>query len=69
MKRVFQHPPESPNQQKRYWRSPGEYGNTAEFREWLEREFPAGASELNSDEEWSRRDFMKLMGASMMYQS
>ena len=35
MKRVFQHPPESPNQQKRYWRSAGEYSNTAEFREWL----------------------------------
>jgi len=64
MKRVFQHPPESPNQQKRYWRSAGEYSNTAEFREWLEREFPAGASELD-DNEWSRRDFMKLMGASM----
>jgi molybdopterin-containing oxidoreductase family iron-sulfur binding subunit len=64
MKRVFQHPPESPNQQKRYWRSPGEYGNTAEFREWLEREFPAGASELDEND-WSRRDFMKLMGASV----
>jgi MoCo/4Fe-4S cofactor protein with predicted Tat translocation signal len=64
MKRVFQHPPESPNQHKRYWRSPAEYSNTAEFREWLEREFPAGASELDEDD-WSRRDFMKLMGASM----
>src|SRR5439155_632732 len=28
------------------------------------REFPAGAAELNGDE-WSRRDFLKLMGASM----
>jgi len=64
MKRIFQHPPESPNQHKRYWRSPGEYSNTAEFREWLEREFPAGASELDEND-WSRRDFMKLMGASM----
>ncbi len=63
MKRVLQHPPESATG-KKYWRSLGEYSNTPEFREWLEREFPAGASELEGDE-WSRRDFMKLMGASM----
>src|SRR5204862_36558 len=63
MKRVFQHPPE-PLTGKKYWRSLGEYSNTPEFREWLEREFPAGASDVSEDE-WSRRDFMKLMGASM----
>src|SRR5437588_293898 len=63
MKRVFQHPPE-PLTGKKYWRSLGEYSNSPEFREWLEREFPAGASEISEDE-WSRRDFMKLMGASM----
>src|SRR5436853_3057380 len=63
MKRVFQHPPE-PLTGKKYWRSLGEYSNTPQFREWLEREFPAGASEISEDE-WSRRDFMKLMGASM----
>jgi MoCo/4Fe-4S cofactor protein with predicted Tat translocation signal len=63
MKRVFQHPPE-PTTGKRYWRSLGEYSNSPEFRQWLEREFPAGAAELNGDE-WSRRDFLKLMGASM----
>ncbi len=63
MKRVLQHPPEPPTG-KKYWRSLGDYSNTAEFREWLEREFPAGASELDENE-WSRRDFMKLMGASM----
>src|SRR5256714_3483097 len=63
MKRVFQHPPESLTG-KKYWRSLGEYRNTPEFREWLEREFPAGASEMSEDE-WSRRDFMKLMSASM----
>src|SRR5437762_12968210 len=64
MKRVFQHPPE-PLTGKKYWRSLGEYSNTPEFREWFDREFPAGASELNGDDDWSRRDFMKLMGASM----
>src|SRR3982074_2980022 len=63
MKRVFQHPPE-PLTGKKYWRSLGEYSNTPQFRERLEREFPAGASEISEDE-WSRRDFMKLMGASM----
>src|SRR5207253_6393697 len=63
MKRVFQHPPE-PLTGKKYWRSLGEYSNSPQFREWLEREFPAGASEVSEDE-WSRRDFMKLMGASM----
>src|SRR5438874_5966447 len=63
MKRVFQHPPE-PLNGKRYWRSLGELSDTPEFREWLEREFPAGAAELNGVE-WSRRSFLKLMGASM----
>src|SRR6184192_3756596 len=63
MKRVFQHPPE-PLHGKHYWRGLGEYSNSPEFRQWLEREFPAGAAELNGDE-WSRRDFLKLMGASM----
>jgi MoCo/4Fe-4S cofactor protein with predicted Tat translocation signal len=63
MKRVFQHPPE-PLTGRRYWRSLGELSDTPEFRQWLEREFPPGAAELNGDE-WSRRDFLKLMGASM----
>src|SRR6266436_3995433 len=63
MKRVFQHPPE-PFTGKKYWRSLGELSDTPEFRQWLEREFPKGASELN-DDEWSRRGFLKLMGASM----
>ena len=63
MKRVFQHPPE-PLTGKHYWRSVNELGDTLEFREWLEREFPAGAAELKGDE-WSRRSFLKLMGASM----
>src|SRR5436853_7131224 len=63
MKRVFQHPPE-PLTGKRYWRSLSELSDTPEFREWLEREFPTGAAELNGVE-WSRRSFLKLMGASM----
>src|SRR5215470_20363097 len=63
MKRIFHHPPEPSNGTK-YWRSIGELNDTPEFRQWLEREFPAGAAEM-SDDEWSRRDFVKLMGASM----
>src|SRR5215469_15943578 len=63
MKRVCHHPPE-PSSGTKYWRSLGELNDTPEFREWLQREFPPGAAELNGDE-WSRRDFMKLMGASM----
>src|SRR5205809_376265 len=63
MKRILQHPPE-PLTGKRYWRGLGELSDTPEFREWLEREFPAGAAEMNG-EEWSRRSFLKLMGASM----
>src|SRR6184192_295479 len=63
MKRVFQHPPEPPTG-KHYWRGLGEFNDTPEFRQWLEREFPPGAAELSGDE-WSRRDFLKLMGASM----
>jgi len=54
MKRVFQHPAE-PLHGKHYWRGLGELNDTPEFRQWLEREFPPGAAELNGDE-WSRRD-------------
>jgi MoCo/4Fe-4S cofactor protein with predicted Tat translocation signal len=63
MKRVFEHPPEQLTG-KRYWRSLEELSDTPEFRGWLEREFPAGAAQLEGDE-WSRRGFLKLMGASM----
>src|SRR5438270_6221426 len=63
MKRVFQHPP-APTSGRRYWRSTDELADTPEFREWLEREFPSSAAQLNGDE-WSRRNFLKLMGASV----
>ena len=63
MKRVLQHPPESLTG-KRYWRSLGELSDTPEFRDWLEREFPSGAAQMEGDE-WSRRSFLKFMGASM----
>ncbi len=47
---------------RRYWRSVDEFADSQGFRDFVEREFPGGASELLSS---SRRDFMKLMGASM----
>ena len=63
MKRILEHPSESLTG-KRYWRSLGELSETPEFRGWLEREFPAGAAQLEGDE-ISRRSFLKYMGASM----
>ena len=44
------------------WRSADEFVDKPEFREWLGREFPSRASELL---EGSRRDFLKVMGASL----
>ena len=63
MKTVFRHPPEDLTG-KRYWRSMEELADTPQFRTWLEREFPAGAAEMELDGV-SRRNFLRLMGASM----
>jgi MoCo/4Fe-4S cofactor protein with predicted Tat translocation signal len=63
MKRIVIHPP-APKSGRQYWRSTAELSDTPEFRAWLEREFPSGAAQLNGDE-WSRRSFLKLMGASV----
>jgi molybdopterin-containing oxidoreductase family iron-sulfur binding subunit len=49
---------------RRYWRSQEELADTPEFNQWLEREFPQGASELTDPV--SRRHFVKIMSASMM---
>jgi MoCo/4Fe-4S cofactor protein with predicted Tat translocation signal len=46
-----------------YWRSLGELSDTPEFREYLHREFPEQASEWNDPK--GRRDFLKLMSASL----
>jgi len=48
---------------REYWRSLDDLADTPQFREFMHREFPAGATELlNSDD---RRHFLKVMGASM----
>jgi len=46
----------------RYWRSIGEAAGTPEHADWAENEFPEGAADAADD--FSRRDFLKLMGAS-----
>ena len=48
---------------RRYWRSLDELADTPEFKDWLHREFPAGASEMVADGA-SRRHFLKIMSAS-----
>lgn len=62
MKRKWHHPAEEAAS-RIHWRSLGELEGSAEFKGWLEREFPQGAQELELDET-SRRNFVKLMGAS-----
>ncbi len=46
-----------------YWRSLGELSDSPEFRDYLHREFPEQASEWNDPK--GRRDFLKLMSASL----
>ncbi|HQX80479.1 MAG TPA: TAT-variant-translocated molybdopterin oxidoreductase [Vicinamibacterales bacterium] len=46
-----------------YWRSLDELANTEEFQDFVAREFPSQASEFNDPA--GRRQFLKLMGASL----
>jgi molybdopterin-containing oxidoreductase family iron-sulfur binding subunit len=50
-------------QGQQYWRSLEELANTKEFQELLQREFPQQASHW--PDSLSRRNFLKLMGASL----
>ncbi|MEX1097780.1 MAG: TAT-variant-translocated molybdopterin oxidoreductase [Planctomycetales bacterium] len=54
--------PREPHRGRRYWRSLDEFADAPEFRAALEREFPVAAA-LWPDGP-SRRQFLKLMGAS-----
>lgn len=64
MKRKWIHPTEEEENASRiHWRSLGELEESSEFKGWLEREFPQGSNELLMDDS-SRRNFLKLMGAS-----
>ncbi len=46
-----------------YWRSLEELAETPEFTNYVQREFPAQASEFTDPA--GRRQFLKLMGASL----
>jgi molybdopterin-containing oxidoreductase family iron-sulfur binding subunit len=48
----------------KYWRSLDQLAATPEFRQWAQREFPAGASQW--DDPVSRRHFVKIMSASFL---
>ena len=48
----------------KYWRSLEQLADTPEFRQWVEREFPAGASEWLDPV--SRRHFVQIMSASFL---
>jgi molybdopterin-containing oxidoreductase family iron-sulfur binding subunit len=49
---------------RQYWRGLDQLAETPEFKQWLEREFPEGATELGDPV--SRRHFVKIMSASFM---
>src|SRR5438067_117206 len=55
--------PEGGAKGPRIWRSLDELAGTDAFRELVGREFPKAASEW--DDDVSRRNFIKLMGASL----
>ena len=65
-KRIWHHPEVPAGETTVAWRRVGQLQDTADFRQWMDREFPQGAAELANEEqvETSRRSFMKLMGAS-----
>jgi MoCo/4Fe-4S cofactor protein with predicted Tat translocation signal len=50
---------------QQYWRSLDELADSGEFRQLLEREFPENASEWDAG--FNRRNFLKLMGASLAF--
>ena len=62
MKRAFHHPPRS--ERPNMWRSLAELENSPGFETVLRREFPRGA-DVYDDGGLTKRDFMKLLGASM----
>jgi MoCo/4Fe-4S cofactor protein with predicted Tat translocation signal len=53
-----------PESGPKYWRSLEQLADAPEFRQWAEREFPSGASEMSDPV--SRRNFVKIMSASFL---
>ncbi len=63
MKRIWHHP-EEPRTGKRYWRSVAELEQRSEFLKTAGIEFPAGDTLSPDEQENSRREFLKVMGAA-----
>jgi MoCo/4Fe-4S cofactor protein with predicted Tat translocation signal len=59
-------PPSCPEPEsgQRYWRSMDDLAESPEFRQWVEREFPSGASEFTDP--IARRHFIRIMSASFL---
>ncbi|MFN0075387.1 MAG: TAT-variant-translocated molybdopterin oxidoreductase [Prosthecobacter sp.] len=64
MKQIWKHP-EEPQNAKRYWRSVAELDRREDFLKNLGREFPAGDTLNEEERENGRREFLKIMGASV----
>ena len=64
MSKTIPPPCPEPETGPKYWRSLDQLADTPEFRRWVEREFPSGASELTDPV--TRRHFMKIMSASFL---
>jgi molybdopterin-containing oxidoreductase family iron-sulfur binding subunit len=64
MKKIWKHP-EEPQNAKRYWRSVAELDRREDFLKTLGREFPEGDTLNDEERENSRREFLKIMGASV----
>ncbi len=60
--KTIRKPVPAPTTGRRHWRSLEELADTKEFKEWLHREFPSGASEMAEGQ--SRRHFLQIMSAS-----
>ena len=56
--------PSAPVSGRTYWRSLDELAATPQFKQWVEREFPEGASEWFDPV--TRRHFVKIMSASFL---
>src|SRR5260221_8981904 len=62
--KTFPAPNSASDSGRAYWRSLDELAETSEFKQWVEREFPEGASEWTDPV--SRRHFTKIMSASFL---
>jgi MoCo/4Fe-4S cofactor protein with predicted Tat translocation signal len=67
-KRILQHPEIPANETTRSWLNVGHLENSTAFKQVLQREFVTSATRMENEEdaENSRRNFLKLMGASTM---